>query len=118
MKTYLDIGVLKDGLDGTREHDLKSVGGAIVMNKYFECGGENENFVSYAPEDKELYYRCEKLGFSIERIRGCIFHIDHFIGKDSYIHHEDYENNLKEFDKIQKMTTDELKAYYCSLQRP
>lgn len=109
---YLDIGMLsRETFEGMREHDLKSVGGAIFFNKksYFEGGGENENFISYAPEDKEINERFTRLGFKIERVNGVIYHIDHFISLDSYIHHEDYPNNEKEYHRVKNLTDTELR---------
>lgn len=109
---YLDVGVLsKEVFEGMRAHDLKSVGGAMFFNKksFFEGGGENENFISYAPEDKEIFERFTRLGFKIERVNGVIYHIDHFISLDSYIHHEDYPNNERELNRVRNLTDTELR---------
>lgn len=111
---HLDIGILSSHtFEGMRGHDLMSVGGAIVFNKksYFEGGGENENFVSYAPEDKEIFERFTRLGYSIKRVKGALYHLDHFIGLDSYIHHEDYQANEAEYHKVKNMTKDDLRKY-------
>lgn len=110
----LDIGILSaHTFEGTRGHDLKSVGGAILFNKksYFEGGGENERFISYAPEDKEIFERFSRLGYSIKRIKGVLYHLDHFIGLDSYIHHEDYQANEIEYQKIKSMPDNEIREY-------
>lgn len=114
---YLDCGILsRYTFEGTRAHELKSVGGAIVFKKesYFAGGGENENFISYAPEDVELFERFTRLGFKIERINSILYHMDHHIGVDSYIYHEDYAANLKELDRVRNLSLEELENEFSN----
>lgn len=114
ISNTLDIGILSTHtFPGMREHEMKSVGGAIFFNKqsFLAGGGENEKFVSYAPEDKELFYRFTTLGFKVERVKGVIYHIDHNIGLDSYVHHPHYTQNETEWEKVKRMTKEQLQEY-------
>jgi len=88
-----------------------SVGGAIFFNKqkFFEGGGENENFISYGPEDKERYERFKKLGYRIARIPGNLYHFDHYIGINSSTRNPFY--NPGEYDKVKAMSKEELLEY-------
>jgi hypothetical protein len=115
LNRFLDVGILsRETFDGMRDHDLRSVGGAIFFNKesYFKGGGENENYVSYGNEDVEIKERFTRLGFKIERVKGVIYHIDHFISLDSYIHHEDYPNNEREYERVKNLTDEQLKTEF------
>lgn len=96
---------------GTRAIDPLSVGHIIIWNreKFFEGGGENENFISYGPEDVERYERFDKLGYIIKRVRGIVYHIDHWCGPDSSGMNPNFGRNYDELDRIRKMTKEELK---------
>lgn len=116
---YLDCGILsRYTFEGTRAHELKSVGGAIMFRKdaYFAGGGENENFISYAPEDQELFERFTRLGFKVERINSILYHLDHYIGADSYIYHDKYQENLKELDRVRSLNEEQLKNEFLCHQ--
>lgn len=103
IRDHLDTGIWrKEKFTGTRDTDSRSVGGALFLNKekFMEAGMENENFVSYAPEDQERWYRFRKLGYQVSRITGNLYHLDHFIGPNSYTQHSFYRSNEKEFHRI------------------
>lgn len=88
---------------------FKSVGGALGYNKekFLKAGGENENFVSYAPEDQERYWRFHLLGMDVRRIDGPLYHLDHYRGPDSTMNNPDsrashkYWDSIKHFDRNQ-----------------
>lgn len=99
----LDTGIwMRERFAGTRPTDSGSVGGAIFFKKdsFLDGGLENENFISYAPEDQERWYRFRKLGYKVDRVRGNLYHIDHHIGPNSYTQHPLYKENEKEFHRI------------------
>lgn len=99
----LDTGIwYRERFSGTRDADSRSVGGAIFYKKdsFLEGGLENEHFITYAPEDQERWYRFQKLGYKVERIKGNLYHIDHFIGQNSFTQHPLYKQNEKEFHRI------------------
>lgn len=93
-----------------------SVGGAIVFNKqsFLKGGGENENFRSYGPEDRERYHRFTTLGFNVDRVRGPVYHIDHEITLNSSIRQPNYESNKNEWEMIERMGKEELEQYVKS----
>jgi GR25 family glycosyltransferase involved in LPS biosynthesis len=95
------------------EHQQISFGGAIIWNKedFIKGGMENENFISYGPEDYERYERFKKLGFKIGRVHGPLYHINHYIGPDSSDKHEHFLKNVAEYEKIQRMSKEELEEY-------
>jgi hypothetical protein len=101
---------MREKFPGTREGDSPSVGGAVFYkkNSFLSGGLENENFISYAPEDQERYYRFGKLGYKIQRIKGCLYHIDHYVGVNSYTQHPLYKANEKEYHRIRAIQ--DLKA--------
>jgi hypothetical protein len=110
---YKDVGQLKKEYVGTRKQDFLSVGGAIAYNKksFIDAGGENENFISYGAEDLERKYRFETLGYKVERIKGKLFHLDHYISLDSSNTHPHFKANQNEWQKVQKMSKAELQEY-------
>lgn len=112
VNSFNDVGMLAGHkFKGTLEGDASSVGGCIAYNKYsfFEAGGENENFISYNPEDLERVERFKKLGYKVERVNGILYHIDHYISADSSQQNPDY--NMGEFRKVQKMDKAQLLTY-------
>lgn len=112
VNSFNDVGMLVGHkFKGTLEGDASSVGGCIAYNKdsFFEAGGENENFISYNPEDLERVERFKKLGYKVERVNGILYHIDHYISADSSQQNPDY--NMGEFRKVQKMDKAQLLTY-------
>lgn len=79
----------------TMDHDLLSIcqirkakvpfGGIVFCNRemFWECGGENENFVAYGPEDQERWHRWGVLGCPPFRVHGTLYHFEHERGPDS-----------------------------------
>jgi hypothetical protein len=93
--------------------DKMSVGGCVVLFKpaFADAGMENENFVSFGPEDKERFFRFIKLGFRVERVKGAIYHMNHYRGSNSGAGNPDYLNNVAEYKKEKMMTSAELREY-------
>lgn len=117
MYRYLDAGLFKNNsFSGTLPGDEPSQGGAVMYRKstFLEAGGENENFISYAPEDRERIWRFKKLGYNVNRIDGTLYHLDHFIGPNSSMQHQYSQANNLEYTKIQQMDIDELRRYISS----
>ncbi len=92
---------------------IESWGGAIFCNRarFLSAGGENENFISWGPEDAERYVRFLKMGLSVERLKGSIFHLEHYRGSDSGRHNPALEANRKEWHMIRLMEPEDLKKY-------
>lgn len=78
---------------------------------YIEGGMENENFIAYAPEDVERYYRFNTLGYKVDRIDSIVYHLEHIRTPNSWFTNPHMESNNEEWDKIQSMDKDTLKEY-------
>lgn len=81
---------------------------------YIDGGMENENFVAYAPEDKERFYRFSALGYNIGRINDYVYHLEHLRGQNSWINNPYMEQNNAIWRMIQNMNSSELKQYYSN----
>jgi SAM-dependent methyltransferase len=88
MERNYDVGVFGNTQFQGKNGDplpISSVGGAVFFNidSFIDGGMENENFISYAPEDCERWDRFHALGYKVTRVHGCLYHFDHFIGENS-----------------------------------
>lgn len=92
---------------------IESWGGAIFLNrkKFLSVGGENENFISWGPEDAERFNRFLKMGLKVDRLKGQIYHLEHYRGRNSGRHNPHLEANRKEWHKVRLMERDELFSY-------
>ncbi len=112
---WLDIGIIGDtkfnGMNSNDNHN--SVGGAVLWSResYFKAGGENENFISFGAEDQERVVRAEKLGLTIERVKGCLYHINHWVGVNSTTSNPYFIPNRMEFERVKAMSKEELLTY-------
>lgn len=79
---------------------------------YLEGGMENENFIAYAPEDKERFYRFNKLGYNVGRIDDFVYHLEHSRSHNSWINNPHMQNNNFIWNKIQTMNKQQLEEYY------
>jgi hypothetical protein len=116
IESNLDLSPLKDAPvkgKGGRKVPETSVGGAVFFNKekFIEGGMENENMVSFGPEDCERNDRFTALGYKIDRTEGVLYHIDHWCGPDSSIRNPHFKRNHAELDKIRKMDKETLRQY-------
>ena len=89
-----------------------SCGGVFVVNRetYLRCGGDNERFISWGPEDAERIRRMEILGYSVHWVKdGPLYHLWHPRGKNSgYATEELAFQNRIEFVKVCSMERNEL----------
>lgn len=90
-----------------------SVGGAIFFNKkrYNEMGLENENFISWGYEDWERIRRVEKLGGTIGRTKGVLYHLTHNRNSNSSSSNPFYQFNGQEYNKIKSMDKEKLQKH-------
>lgn len=93
----------------------KLCGGAYIVDKerYLQCGGENEHFTGWGPEDTERLHRVIILGHKACRIHhGELYHLHHPRGRNSSYQSDDDARKMKEeFIKVCSMSPDELKSY-------
>lgn len=82
---------------------------------YIHGGMEDENFISYGPEDQEKLYRFSTLGFKVEHLDGAyINHIEHSRTPDSSDQNAFFHHNWAIFNKIQGMSIEEYWQYVNS----
>ena len=90
----------------------------VNRKSYILAGMENENFRGSSPEDKERFYRFDKMGYSIGRIDDIVYHLEHSRGVNSWpnsVQGNPYmKQNFDEWEKIQKMTGNQLRLYYSN----
>lgn len=115
LKVTEDIGIVGDTrFNGMNPNDAHSHGGAVGYRResFFKAGMENENFISYGPEDTERYSRFIKLGFKVDRVKGPnLYHLNHYVGPNSCPRHADFRKNEEEYNKVRRMTPNQLAEY-------
>lgn len=111
----LDTGILAGNeFPGMQRGAQVSVGGCVVWdaNMLHSVGYENENFVSYGPEDVERVVRFRSFtGREPYRVSGTLYHVDHFVGKNSSSTHEFFESNNLELERVKRMDKTQIKEY-------
>lgn len=83
-------------------------------DSYRRIGGENENFISYGPEDVERYNRCERFGLRIYRIKDYVYHFEHDRTPFSNKENPDFDRNNNLFTDLENMNESEYISYYKS----
>lgn len=83
-------------------------------NSYREGGMENEDFISYGPEDSERKFRFQRLGYKVEWMDNFVYHIEHARGQNSSASNPHFGVNEDLFRKIMYMKPKELKEYYAT----
>lgn len=81
-------------------------------NKYKEAFGENEEFISYGPEDQERAYRFQKLGYNVNWYNGYVYHIEHMRTNDSSNKNPQFDTNCQIFEHVKTLSKEELIDYY------
>jgi hypothetical protein len=89
-------------------------GHCIFFNtaEYRKFGGENEEFKSYGPEDRERSNRFKKLGKEVKWFDGKVFHFEHWRGNDSSRTNPHLDSNHKLLDTLESMSSEDLLNYY------
>lgn len=90
-------------------------GGVFLVHRqrYLQCGGENEHFTGWGPEDAERLRRVGILGHSVKWTEeGQAYHLNHSRGKNSDFYSEEDAIRLrKELVKVCSMEEEELYHY-------
>lgn len=93
----------------------KFCGGVFFVHRerYFECGGENEHFTGWGPEDAERLRRVSILGHKVSWTNaGQAYHLNHPRGKNSDFYEEEAAIRLrKELCKVCSMDKEQLRNY-------
>ena len=103
-------------LIATGEYDIwtASCGHCMFLNteKYISCGGENENFIAYGPEDSERYERFHKIGYSVGRTDNVVYHFEHSRTPFSNHLNENFGANNRLFEMLSRMNNQQIVDYY------
>nr|WP_298655662.1 glycosyltransferase family 25 protein [uncultured Flavobacterium sp.] len=74
---------------------------------------ENENFISYGPEDRERCERFQKLGYNVCWLQGHqVFHIEHSRDKNSSVSNPFYGQAEALYNRLSAMNKEQLLNYY------
>lgn len=94
------------------EH-VKSPGACHIFKRdaFIKFGGCNENIKTYAFDDTELEHRFWRVGKKAVRMEGQAIHMWHHRGIESGNDHPLFMNNVNEYEKVGKMTRQELLEY-------
>jgi len=118
---FIDSEYSMDFINNSPNINLYSAecGHCIFFNTdiYKNLGGENENFISYGPEDKERLYRFHLLTNSIIWRNGHkVYHLEHYRGDDSWTSNPNYYHNWNVFNSIKNLTPNEVAEYYMNVE--
>jgi predicted glycosyltransferase involved in capsule biosynthesis len=103
------------------EEFLKTItskyGHCIFANtkKYRECGGENEKFIGYGPEDVEREFRIITLKYDISRIDNLVYHFEHSRTQFSNGDSQYFNRNHELCNNIIAMNYDGVLNYYSKV---
>jgi hypothetical protein len=112
LEKMLDVGIF-GGTEFRGMDKYDSVGHCVFFSRqsFINGGMENENMVSFGPEDVERYERFKRLGYKVERIKGPVYHMDHYVGQNSSNRNPYFKSNWQELDRIRVMSDEQLKDY-------
>jgi len=85
-------------------------------SSYISGGMENENFISYGPEDFERNMRFKKLGYDVRSITGDVYHIEHERGVNSSTANIYMSDNENLYQLLNNMDINEIQYYYDNQQ--
>lgn len=79
---------------------------------YKSAFGENEEFISYGPEDVERAQRFQKLGFKVEWWNNFVYHLEHSRTDDSSTTNTFFQKNNELFESLTNLNVQDLEKYY------
>lgn len=79
---------------------------------YISGGGENEDFIAYAPEDEERYFRFTTLRYRVDRTNTFVYHLEHSRTPNSSYNNPHMRKNFELWEKLKVMDRDQLIEYY------
>jgi predicted glycosyltransferase involved in capsule biosynthesis len=84
---------------------------------YKKFGAENENFISYGPEDKERGFRFSRLGLNVQWKPGYkVYHFEHYRGNDSSALNPHIRKNWEVYENLYRFTNENLLKYYLEVE--
>tara|TARA_R110001592_G_scaffold91587_2_gene267922 strand:+ start:3135 stop:3926 length:792 start_codon:yes stop_codon:yes gene_type:complete len=88
----------------------------LNTKKYIECGGENENFIAYGPEDSERYERFHKIDYKVGRVGNLVFHFEHSRTQNSNNDNVYFNNNNQLYLNIRDMNKESVISHYKNIK--
>lgn len=79
---------------------------------YISGGGENENFIAYAPEDEERAFRFECLDYQVDRIDQFVYHLEHSRTPNSWYTNPHMKANFALWETLKVMNKQQLIEHY------
>jgi len=79
---------------------------------YKKFGGEDENMLSYGPEDSMRGQRFQKLGCCVVWSNFYVYHLEHFRTPQSSSKNPMFEHNIKHANFIKNLSKEELQSFY------
>lgn len=112
LETY-DLSYL-DREDTFITNSLSSYGHCFFAKTkaYKSAYGENEEFISYGPEDVERASRFQKLGFKVDWWTNFVYHLEHSRTEDSSKNNPYFEKNNELFEYLSNLNIEDLRNYY------
>ena len=114
--------MMKHNGNGSLEEDFVLHGSVCGHCQFFrtsayrEGGMENENFISYGPEDSERMHRFQMLGYKVLWLDNYIMHIEHSRTENSSDKNPLFRANDHLYKKLIAMPEPELRQYYKQQQ--
>lgn len=114
VSTFLSNDCEFSHLEKKIEYDNAESGHCQFFRRtaWIEGGMENENFISYSPEDKERLHRFTTLGYNVGRIENWVYHLEHARTQNSWITNPHMQNNFALWEFLQTLNEEELRQYY------
>jgi len=115
-----DIGYI-DSLSSAFTIFHAECGHCVFFNTevYKKNGGENENFLSYGPEDKERRERFTRLGFRVEwKPEHYVYHFEHHRGNDSSQLNPHFNHNWDVYNNLNRLADVDLNEYIRFYKNP
>lgn len=122
LKPFIDGGYSTETIKSDKSnfwYGTSDCGHCIFYNTqvYRHFWGENEQYISYGPEDAERKIRFLKLDLYVKWLEPYeVYHFEHHRGKDSSWANPAYKKNEEIHNMIKEMNKDQLVEYYSNLE--
>ena len=87
----------------------------LNTEKYRQCGGENESFIAYGPEDAERYERFHKIDYKVGRVGKLVYHFEHSRTPTSNNQNIYFKYNTDLYNRLSVMKKNEIIEYYKNI---
>lgn len=114
MHEFAARGYTLEVLDAVSRRDRTAFGHCQFFRREVYIAGylENENFMSYGPEDVERFFRFSRLGYRIRRLEAPIYHLEHPRTPNSSPANPFMASNVALWERLRALSPGELYGYY------